>query len=123
MLGEQGRSFRSFVVATEVRNIVCRTQQSIKEILEMMGNLQSGSQHASVALQEVVAPFAEKSLQIAIVAAEQTVVSYDTYQRINMIEQIGSELRSLVEETEQATLSLNQLSLELYHKVARFEVQ
>ncbi|WP_423250094.1 hypothetical protein [Vibrio mediterranei] len=60
MLGEQGRSFRSFrsfVVATEVRNIVCRTQQSIKEILEMMGNLQSGSQHASVALQEVVAPF------------------------------------------------------------------
>nr|WP_275660859.1 hypothetical protein [Vibrio mediterranei] len=57
VLGEQGRSFRSFVVATEVRNIVCRTQQSIKEILEMMGNLQSGSQHASVALQEVVAPF------------------------------------------------------------------
>ncbi|USE02219.1 MULTISPECIES: methyl-accepting chemotaxis protein [Vibrio] len=41
--GEQGRSF---VVAAEVRNIVCRTQQSIKEILEMMGNLQSGSQHA-----------------------------------------------------------------------------
>lgn len=123
MLGEQGRSFRSFVVATEVRNIVCRTQQSIKEILEMMGNLQSGSQHASVALQEVVAPFAEKSLQIAIVAAEQTVVSDDFSQRLNMIEQSGTELRSAVEETEQATRSLNQLSLELYQKIARFEVQ
>ncbi|WP_235225336.1 hypothetical protein [Vibrio sp. ER1A] len=40
-----------------------------------------------------------------------------------MIEQSGSELRSVVEETEQATRSLNQLSLELYHKVARCEVQ
>ncbi|WP_240645388.1 hypothetical protein [Vibrio mediterranei] len=89
----------------------------------MMGNLQSGSQHASVALQEVVAPFAEKSLQIAIVAAEQTVVSDDFSQRLNMIEQSGTELRSAVEETEQATRSLNQLSLELYQKIARFEVQ
>ncbi|WP_231896623.1 hypothetical protein [Vibrio mediterranei] len=80
MLGEQGRSFRSFVVATEARNIVCRTQQSIKEILEMMGNLQSGSQHASVALQEVVAPFRGYCLQIAIATTEQTEVSDDTYQ-------------------------------------------
>ncbi|MCG9626313.1 hypothetical protein L1D34_15865 [Vibrio mediterranei] len=62
-------------------------------------------------------------LQIAIATTEQTEVSDDTYQRINMIEQSGSELRSVVEETEQATRSLNQLSLELYHKVARFEVQ
>ncbi|NUW73730.1 methyl-accepting chemotaxis protein [Vibrio mediterranei] len=65
----------------------------------------------------------EKSLQIAIVAAEQTVVSDDFSQRLNMIEQSGTELRSAVEETEQATRSLNQLSLELYQKIARFEVQ
>ncbi|MCF4174144.1 hypothetical protein [Vibrio sp. McD22-P3] len=65
----------------------------------------------------------EKSLQIAIVAAEQTVVSDDFSQRLNMIEQSGTELRSAAEETEQATRSLNQLSLELYHKIARFEVQ
>lgn len=65
----------------------------------------------------------EKSLQIAIVAAEQTVVSDDFSQRLNMIEKSGTELRSAVEETEEATRSLNQPSLELYHKVARFEVQ
>jgi methyl-accepting chemotaxis protein len=64
----------------------------------------------------------EKSQQIATAAAEQTEVSDDISQRINMIEHSGSELRGVVDETKRATQTLNQLSEDLSSKVARFEV-
>ncbi|EJV9414498.1 methyl-accepting chemotaxis protein [Vibrio vulnificus] len=143
--GEQGRGFA--VVADEVRNLAGRTQSSTKEIQLMINNLQQGSrnaiqtmeicaetsqstvaesQTASEALQQIVQALesiSTMSQQIATAAAEQTQVSDDIAQRINMIEDSGNQLTSVVTESHNSTRSLATLANQLENWVNKFSVK
>ncbi|HDY8066867.1 chemotaxis protein [Vibrio vulnificus] len=143
--GEQGRGFA--VVADEVRNLAGRTQSSTKEIQLMINNLQQGSrnaiqtmeicaetsqstvvesQTASEALQQIVQALESittMSQQIATAAAEQTQVSDDIAQRINMIEDSGNQLTSVVTESHNSTRSLATLANQLENWVNKFSVK
>ncbi|OJI55232.1 methyl-accepting chemotaxis protein [Vibrio vulnificus] len=143
--GEQGRGFA--VVADEVRNLAGRTQSSTKEIQLMINNLQQGSrnaiqtmeicaetsqstvvesQTASDALQQIVQALesiSTMSQQIATAAAEQTQVSDDIAQRINMIEDSGNQLTSVVTESHNSTRSLATLANQLENWVNKFSVK
>ncbi|HBC3531422.1 TPA: cache domain-containing protein [Vibrio vulnificus] len=143
--GEQGRGFA--VVADEVRNLAGRTQSSTKEIQLMINNLQQGSrnaiqtmeicaetsqstvvesQTASEALQQIVQALesiSTMSQQIATAAAEQTQVSDDISQRINMIEDSGNQLTSVVTESHNSTRSLATLANQLENWVNKFSVK
>nr|WP_321381056.1 methyl-accepting chemotaxis protein [uncultured Vibrio sp.] len=143
--GEQGRGFA--VVADEVRKLAGRTQDSTKEIQNMISNLQQGSRHAiqtmeicaetsqstvtqsrsaSEALQQIVTALeaiTTMSQQIATAAAEQTHVSDDISQRINLIEESGYQLNSVVTESQSSTQSLASLANDLEGWVNKFSVK
>ncbi|HAS6348973.1 TPA: methyl-accepting chemotaxis protein [Vibrio vulnificus] len=143
--GEQGRGFA--VVADEVRNLAGRTQSSTKEIQLMINNLQQGSrnaiqtmeicaetsqstvvesQTASEALQQIVLALesiSTMSQQIATAAAEQTEVSDDIAKRINMIEDSGNQLTTVVTESHNSTRSLATLANQLENWVTKFSVK
>ncbi|CED70529.1 methyl-accepting chemotaxis protein [Aliivibrio wodanis] len=143
--GEQGRGFA--VVADEVRNLAGRTQGSTKEIQQMISNLQEGSrnaistmkicaetskstvsesQHASDALQQIVTALesiSSMSHQIATASEEQKHVSEDITQRVNMIEESGQQLASVVAESKSSTHTLTELADDLETWLNKFRVK
>ncbi|KJH75741.1 methyl-accepting chemotaxis protein [Pseudomonas gregormendelii] len=142
--GEHGRGFA--VVADEVRSLANRTQESTREIREMIGTLQSGTEtaaqtmrnscelvshtvsqtrNAQAALGKIsqqVGAINHMNAQIASASVQQSVVAEDVAQNITRIH--TSTVQSATGSREVATASqeLAQLADRLTQKVAFFRV-
>ncbi|WP_371316715.1 methyl-accepting chemotaxis protein [Pseudomonas gingeri] len=142
--GEAGRGFA--VVADEVRALAHRTQQSTKEIEQMVAGIQNGTgqavqsmqqsnqrtqttlelaRAAGVALEQIthsINLINERNLVIASASEEQAQVSREVDRNLVNIRDLASQSAAGANQTSAATHELSRLAVDLNTMVARFVI-
>ncbi|GGA99757.1 methyl-accepting chemotaxis protein [Agarivorans gilvus] len=140
--GEQGRGFA--VVADEVRTLARRTQESVKEVENIIAKLQVSTgnavnmmnesqkrganftEHAGqtnqalLDISQQVANIASQSESIAATTEQQAMVSQDIAASASKISQLTSDSRDTAAQTASSATELQGLSQQLNHQVEQF---
>lgn len=142
--GEQGRGFA--VVADEVRSLAKRTQDSTREIVDIVELLQKNSKameqssrqcnegiiscveqakNAGLKIDEIeqsVIQIADMSMQIATACSEQTAVSEDLNRSVEQINSDSTEMTAGTSQTAIACSEISKLAHGLKERLSRFEL-